>query len=76
MTVSLEILTNPGAILLLAASLINDILDFSKIEAGRMELEIIPFDIQGEISDLMELFAEAARGKGLELVSLISSGVP
>jgi two-component system, sensor histidine kinase and response regulator len=57
-------------------AIINDILDFSKIESGRIELEKIPFDIQGEISDLMELFAEAARGKELELVSLISSGVP
>jgi signal transduction histidine kinase/CheY-like chemotaxis protein/HPt (histidine-containing phosphotransfer) domain-containing protein len=57
-------------------AIINDILDFSKIEAGRIVLEEIPFDIHGEMSDLMELFAEAAQGKGVELVSLISSDVP
>jgi signal transduction histidine kinase/CheY-like chemotaxis protein/HPt (histidine-containing phosphotransfer) domain-containing protein len=57
-------------------AIINDILDFSKIEAGRIELEEIPFELHGEMSDLMDLFAEAAQEKGIELVSLISAGVP
>lgn len=57
-------------------TIINDILDFSKIEAGRIELETIPFDLHGEIAGVMELFAEAAQRKGIELVSLIQSEVP
>jgi signal transduction histidine kinase/CheY-like chemotaxis protein/HPt (histidine-containing phosphotransfer) domain-containing protein len=57
-------------------SIINDILDFSKIEAGRMELEKIPFDIHEEIGGVVELFAETAQQKGIELISHISSDVP
>ena len=57
-------------------AIINDILDFSKIEAGRIELENIPFDLHGEVGGVMEMFAETAQRKGVELVSLICSEVP
>ena len=50
-------------------SVINDILDFSKIEAGRMELESVAFDPRMVIEDVVELLAERADAKGLELVS-------
>ena len=49
-------------------SIINDILDFSKIEAGRMELESIPFDVHELISETVELLADTAHRKGIELV--------
>jgi len=49
-------------------SLINDILDFSKIEAGKLSLELIDFDIQHELSVLVESMAYRAQEKGLELI--------
>ncbi len=49
-------------------SVINDILDFSKIEAGKLELEPIPFDLEKELHDVLQLLAPAAHEKHLELL--------
>ncbi len=57
-------------------AIINDILDFSKIEAGKLELEIIDFDLRMAIEETLELLAEKAGEKHLELVSLVSANVP
>ena len=56
--------------------IINDILDFSKIEAGKLEFELIPFDLRTTLEESLELLAEAAGKKGLELVGLVSANVP
>jgi two-component system sensor histidine kinase/response regulator len=56
--------------------LINDILDFSKIEAGKMRLESVPFDLRSTVESAVEIVAERARAKGLELVVDIPAGVP
>ena len=56
--------------------LINSILDFSKIESGKLELEKIDFDLRRTIEDVVELFAEPAHRKGLELVYDIPEEVP
>ena len=56
-------------------TLINDILDFSKIEAGKLEFEIIDFDIRVALEESLELLAEKAADKGLELVGLVSGNV-
>jgi signal transduction histidine kinase/CheY-like chemotaxis protein len=48
--------------------IINDILDFSKIEAGKLDLEIIPFDIQLLCEEVCELMAGKAAEKGLEVM--------
>jgi len=56
--------------------IINDILDFSKIEAGCLELESLPFDLHEMVAEAVELFAEEAERKGIELVSYISPDIP
>lgn len=57
-------------------SIINDILDFSKIEAGRFELESLDFNLHTTVEDILELFAEGAHSKNLELSSRIAPEVP
>ncbi len=57
-------------------NVINDILDFSKIEAGRMTLEHTPFDLTSAIEDTVQVFAEQAHAKGLELACEIAPDVP
>ncbi|MEP6572998.1 MAG: response regulator [Gemmatimonadota bacterium] len=57
-------------------SVINDILDFSKIEAGKLDLEEIDFQLRVTIEDVLELLAERAHSKGLEMTALISPMVP
>jgi PAS domain S-box-containing protein len=56
--------------------IINDILDFSKIEAGKMELEEVDFDLRQIVEETLEMLAEQAATKGLELASLIHHRVP
>ncbi len=48
--------------------IINDILDFSKIEAGKLELDIAPFSLREVVEDAVEILAEKAHSKGLELL--------
>ncbi len=50
---------------------INDILDFSKIEAGKLELENVDMDLRRTVEDVVDLLAERAHGKGLELACSI-----
>lgn len=57
-------------------SILNDTLDFSKIEAGHLELETFDFDLQRVIEEVVGLYAENARNKGLELVCHLAPDVP
>jgi PAS domain S-box-containing protein len=54
----------------------NDILDFSKIEARKLRLEIVDFDLVNAVESTLEMLAERAQGKAIELVSAISPGTP
>jgi signal transduction histidine kinase/CheY-like chemotaxis protein len=56
--------------------IINDILDFSRIEAGRVRLETLEFSPRYVVEEAVELFAEAAANKGLELVVDVDADVP
>ncbi len=56
-------------------TIINDILDFSKIESGKLELENIPFDAQSCVEDVLDLLAERANAKNLELTSWVFPNV-
>ena len=57
-------------------TIINDILDFSKIEAGRLVLESIDFNLGEHIELALDLHADTAAKKGLELVMDIQPEVP
>ena len=56
--------------------LINDILDFSKIEAGRLTVEPVPFDLEAEIEEVLDLLAPRAAEKRLEVVLRFAPGAP
>ena len=57
-------------------AIINDILDFSKIEAGKLEIELTPVNVQEAVEDVVELLAEQAHAKGVELAALGDPRVP
>ena len=57
-------------------TIINDILDFSKIEAGKLKIENIPFNLCSLVEEIVDLFAERAQKKGLDLAGLIHPNVP
>jgi signal transduction histidine kinase/CheY-like chemotaxis protein/HPt (histidine-containing phosphotransfer) domain-containing protein len=68
-----EIIARSGRGLL---SIINDILDFSKIEAGKLELEDIDINLNEILENVVGLFAEQARGKGIDLAGWVDPHFP
>jgi PAS domain S-box-containing protein len=64
---------NSGNLLL---SLLNDILDLSKIEAGKLEISPQPVDFRNMMQEIVMLFSEKARKKGLEVNTFIEPEFP
>ena len=56
--------------------IINDVLDFSKIEAGKLELEMIDFDLRRTAEEVVNLFAESAQAKRIELILHVEEAIP
>ncbi len=57
-------------------SVVNEILDFSKIEAGKITLEKTDFVLNEVVSAALDLQAQPAATKGLELAFLVEATVP
>lgn len=57
-------------------TIINEILDFSKIEAGRLDIEIIDCNVRTTVEEVVELLAEQAIQKKLELGFYVDNRVP
>jgi EAL domain-containing protein (putative c-di-GMP-specific phosphodiesterase class I)/signal transduction histidine kinase len=68
-----EVIAKSGASLL---AVINDILDFPKIDAGKLELKANPVDPVEIVEDVLALFWERARSKGLDLAAHIDPTTP
>lgn len=54
---------------------INDILDFSKIEVGRLEFESLHFNLGSILEETVDMLAESAHNKGLDIGVVVSPGV-
>lgn len=56
--------------------IIDDILDLAKVEAGRLEVEEINFSLYDLLTEVVELFSEKAKQKGIYLLLTIDEAVP
>jgi signal transduction histidine kinase/CheY-like chemotaxis protein len=57
-------------------TIINEILDFSKIEAGHLDIEIVDCNVRTTVEEVVELLAEQAMQKKLELGFYVDDRVP
>lgn len=57
-------------------NLINGILDFSKIEAGKLELEMLTFNPEETVYQIVEILASSAFKKGISLQTYIDPRLP
>ena len=57
-------------------TIVNDLLDFSELETGTFELEEKDFSPRNTVEEVLDLFAETAAKKKLELTSFIHDDVP
>ena len=57
-------------------TILNDILDLSKVEAGKLELEAASFDIRKSAAQIVLVWAETARLKGVDLRLEVDPATP
>lgn len=60
----------------LLVGIINDILDISKIEAGKIHLEVVEYDLEKTIHELMKIIVTQAKDKIYETYIEIDDDVP
>jgi PAS domain S-box-containing protein len=56
--------------------IISDILDFSRLEAGKLAIEAIDFALRDTVETTLDLVAERAQAKGIELACWIEPTLP
>ena len=56
--------------------IIDDILDLAKVEAGRLDVEEIDFSLFDLVAEVVDLFKEKAKQKGIYLFTSIDENVP
>ncbi|MGI8547865.1 MAG: response regulator [Gemmatimonadaceae bacterium] len=57
-------------------TIINEILDFSKIEAGKLEIEVIDCNVRTTVEEVVELLADQAQTRQLEIGFYVDESVP
>ena len=57
-------------------TILNDILDLAKIEAGKFDIETRSFELRPTVTRLADLWAPAARDKGLGLICAVEADLP
>jgi signal transduction histidine kinase/HPt (histidine-containing phosphotransfer) domain-containing protein len=57
-------------------NIINDVLDLSKIEAGELRIARMDFELADVVSNSVQMFAQRAWAKGLELTSSVEERIP
>lgn len=55
--------------------LIDELLDFSKIEAGKMDMEMVPFDLNAVLADTVEVHRLSGRAKA-EILLDVDKAIP
>src|SRR6185436_9421738 len=53
----------------------NDVLDLQHVEEGRVALEVVDVPLDGIVSQVMSLLADAAREQGVQFDSQVPAGV-
>lgn len=69
----LQLIKRSGDILL---SIINDILDFSRVESLQIELEMVDYNLTDNIEETLEIHAQTAASKNLDLIYQTNDDVP
>lgn len=55
--------------------LLNNLLDLAKVEAGKMQLEVLEFDIVGELESLVDMFSVQGLSNGTEIALDLSDDI-